>query len=147
MEEELKMIPTTYKIKLPHALSYACSAKMISLAWQNVPQFEDFDLLFWCDVPKALDKTHRCRSIVGIHYSQWRPSSLPRLQEQREDGQFMWNIYIEVCRREDAHEVRQWLRDTGLEQARLWLEQPGRKNGSWRATFDEDSRAFEVSHS
>jgi len=147
MEEKCKIIPTSYKNKIPHSLSYACSAKMLSLAWQDVPQFEEFDLLFHCDVPKALDKTHRCRSILYLRYSQWRPSKLSRFQEQREDGRFMWNIYVHVCRREDAGEVRGWLRDVGLEQARLWLERPARSHEHWLATFDEDSRAFEIQHS
>lgn len=148
MEDELKMIPTSYRTKIPHALSYSCGAKMLSLAWQDVTQFEFLDLQFSCDVPRALYKTSGWRHILGIHYSPWRPAQIPRFREQRENGESLWNVSVGVCRREDAHEVREWLRDAGLEQAHLWLQQQAHLPGEpgWSAAFDEDSRTFRVSH-
>ncbi len=143
MEEELKMISSFMRDKIPHALSFVASAKMLSLAWQNVPQFDLLKLWFRCDVPKSLRPSTTPRLIVEVMYYS---GSINRFMPSTWENDPKWWINVGVCRREDAYEVRQWLRDTGLEQAKLWFEQLGHSGGSWRATFDEDSRAFEIRH-
>ncbi len=148
MEEELKIIPTTYKAKLPRALSYSCGAKTLSVAWQGVPQFDSFDLQFRCDVPLELRGFSGHRDILSVYLSKWHFTQSSRFWEEREDGKLMWNINVRACRCEDAHEVRQWLRDKGLGMARSWLEHDAhlKRQSSWLATFDEDSREFAVRH-
>ncbi|RYZ75181.1 MAG: hypothetical protein EOP06_32775 [Proteobacteria bacterium] len=119
MEDELpKMIPTSYKVKIPPALSYCCSAKTLSIAWQDVPQFNNFDLLFLCDVPRELHKNNETRFILSLVYSRMHPTQLPRFWEEREGGQWMW----------------------------LWLEKEARLNSkrSWAVTFDEDAHTFSI---
>lgn len=144
MEDELKMIPSFVRDKIPRQLSFVTSAKMLSLAWQNVPQFDLLKISFSCDVPKSLRPSTTPRLILSLMYLS---STINRFTPSTWKDNPMWWVTVGVCRCEDAHEVRQWLRDTGLEQACLWLEQPGRASGKWRATFDEDSRVFDVQHS
>ncbi len=147
MEDELpKMIPTGYKVKIPSALSYCCSAKMLSLAWEDVPQFDNFDLLFLCDVPRELHENSGTRFILSLDYSRMRPTQSPRFWAERKDGQWMWNVRVGVCRREHAHQIREWLSSTGLQQARLWLAQEDRLNSTrpWTAFYDEEAHTFSV---
>src|SRR5258707_6825028 len=46
MEQE-PIIPTGYKSKIPHTLSYPVGAKAISEALIGVPQFSDLTVEFW----------------------------------------------------------------------------------------------------
>jgi len=152
MEEELKMIPTTYKTKIPRPLSYACSAKMLSLAWRDVSQFEFLRLGYWSRVAEDLRVSTRPRHVLAISYYRMQLSQYDshRWDEDAEHG-LLWRITVHACRREDVHEVRLWLQDVGLEQARQWFEQHAHQHGEyvvldWNAYFDEESREFCIKH-
>ena len=144
-DEELKMIPTSYKKnKIPRALSYVCGAKTLSLAWCDVPQFHLLRLAFSCSVPHALRPQKQPRELLQLYV---RPS----YRMEVDQGEWIWTTWIYACRREDAHDVREWLREIGLSSAREWLlrnavteAEPNR--ASWRATFDEEKREFHIEH-
>jgi hypothetical protein len=44
---EIAVIPTQYKTKLPHTLSYPLGAEALSAAFTDVPQFSDMTVRFW----------------------------------------------------------------------------------------------------
>ncbi len=149
MEDELpKMIPTLVRDKIPPALSFVTGAKILSLAWQDVPQFEFLRLWFSCEVPKALRPVTEPRLVLEVSYFRM---SVNRFSPPRFDRDAIWDVRVGVCHREDAHEMREWLRDEGLILARVWLEQRANLHGEfislhWRATFDEELRTFHITH-
>jgi len=142
-DEEIKMIPTRGRTKIPRALSFAASPKTFSLAFRDVPQFELLTLSFSCNVPVALRSTTRLYQFVWIHL---RPVYW---FEPDEVEDFKWDIQVGVCRCEDAHQVREWLSESGFNSAREWLLRQETiegefKRASWRAFFDEDTREFSI---
>lgn len=146
-DEELKMIPTRGRTKIPRALSFVASPKTFSLAWQDVPQFELLRLHFWCHrVADALRPANKPREILSLGIG--RPYVFLSSESELE---FVWDAHVGVCHREDAHEVRRWLHETGLNLAREWLLRNAGTEGEfnriyWRAAFDEDSREFRIQH-
>lgn len=146
-DEEIKMIPTRGRTKTPRALSFVASAKTFSLAFQDVPQFDLLRLHFWCyRVADALRPATRPREILLLHLG--RPY---RFLPSEEELEFVWDVHVGVCLRDDAHEVREWLQATGLNLASEWLLRNAGTQGelnrpSWRAYLDEDSREFIIEH-
>ncbi len=144
MEDELpRMIPTFVRDKIPHQLSFVASAKTLSLAWQDVPQFEFLRLWFSCNVPKALRPTTEPQLVLEVSYFRMTSSRFFA------SGSPSWDVHVGVCHGEEVHDIRHWLRDEGLSKSRSWLEQHAKLHGEftsarWRATFNEDSRTFEV---
>lgn len=62
-----------------------------------------------------------------------------------------WDVTVGGCHREDAHEIREWLREVGLPQSREWLHKMASPHGEdiylhWSASFDEETRLFSVIH-
>ena len=144
-EEELKMIPTRGRSKIPRALSFVSSAKTFSLAWQDVPQFELLRLHFWCyHVADALKAATKPREILSLNLGG-AYNFLP----VDSDLEFVWDVRVGICHREDAHEVREWLQAEGLNSAHKWLLRNAGTEGElnrafWRAYFDEDTREFNI---
>ena len=140
------MIPTTYRTKIPRSLSYVTRAKIISIAWRDVPQFDFLKISF-----NFSDAFQGVRTIFQVTYrcEQARQFSSHSMEDHGWYGP-LWRVYVGGCQREDAHEVREWLREVGLPQAREWLHKVAPLHGeykslSWSATFDEDARLFSVS--
>ncbi len=152
-DEELKMIPTRgKKDKIPRTLSYVTGAKALSLAFQEVPQFEFLRLGYWCRVAYDLRASNQLKCVLDISYSRRRLTQYDFHGWNNEaDQASQWNITVRACHREDVHEVREWLQNQGFDSARQWLQQCAHSHGEyvylyWRALFDEDSRDFDIQH-
>ncbi len=148
-DEELQMIPTLAREKIPRALSFVASAKTVSLAFQDVPQFDFLHLWFWCDVPRALRPSTQPRCVLQLSYLRMSVNRF--FPPHFDDEAPRWEVHVGVCRRDDAAFVRDWLREEGFGLACSWLEQVSTVQGEfrfvrWSATFDEDSREFHIEH-
>ena len=133
--------------KIPHALSYVTDAKTLSLAFQDVPQFDLLRLDFWCwRVTDALLSSVRPRQIL------WLSVGSPHLYFPCDaDIELAWFVNVCVCRRRDVDEVGEWLEAAGLKLAREWLIDNARVEGklprpSWHAYFVEKTGEFSIEH-
>jgi hypothetical protein len=138
--EDIVLIPTSYKSKLPHALSYPIGAETISLAFKGVSQFADLDLEFWF-WSRARPDIERVYTVLVISYSR-RAKSLHSRKDDLEAGRFepKWTIAVRPVSRVRRHLIKTKLQEEALPLAKKWLIENGDRDeiGGVKLTFSFD---------
>jgi hypothetical protein len=115
------MIPTRYKSKLSHKMTYPVSAGMLSTALADVPQYDRLLIGFhsFCHEPNKMKKPY---SILRVEYSRSR-ANLNSSKAMIEMGLYepRWMIYVDAVPKVIVRSVKHQLEIEGLEQVRQWL--------------------------
>ena len=135
------MIPTRYKSKLSHLMSYPVSAGKLSEALENVPQFDNLSVAFFdsCQHPSKLDNP--CQ-ILRISYSK-RRVSLSSSKQGIEQGWYgeKWGIIVYPVPRAYVSAARHQVSEQGFQQMRQWRNDhkgaTGKEGNCWlRLLYD-----------
>ncbi len=115
------MIPTLYKSKLSHLMSYPISAGALSKALENVPQIDELAVAFFdsCQDPRKLENPCRVLSI-GYFYQRVSLTSENKRIDQGEYGA-KWKIMVYPVPRAYVSAVKNQLDGEGLNRVRQWL--------------------------
>jgi hypothetical protein len=141
--EEIVLIPTSFKSKIPHTLSYPIGAETISSALRDVPQFGDMTLQFWLWKFLRPDQT-RAYSVLVLSYSRVA-KSLHTAKNQLKYSQLepRWTIMVRPVPRDRRHFIKARLEEEALPFARRWLMKTGIRDEVGRLTlafsFDEET--------
>jgi hypothetical protein len=143
MMEDIVLIPTGFKSKLPHTLSFPIGAEAISLALKDVPQFRKFTLDFWfySQIRPNVDRTYL---VFEIAYRRVAKSIFIR-RDDLESGRFdtTWSIKVRPVSRVRRHLIQTKLEEESLPLAKKWLlENADRDEMGGLAlsfTFNEDT--------
>ena len=115
------MIPTRYKSKLSHLMSYPIGAGILSNSLAEVPQINDLSVAFFasCQHPNKLENP--CK-ILHIGYS-YRRVNLTSSNEFIDQGYYVekWNIMVYPVPRTHVNFVKNKIIKEGLEKIRQWL--------------------------
>jgi hypothetical protein len=120
MEQE-PIIPTGYKAKLPHTLSYPVGAKVISQALIGAPQFGQLtiDFSFW----KRLARDHGTATPYPVLYVGYtgplRYFSAPKSMVDYDAPR--WTIRVEAVPRSLRHLIQSKIVNEALPSVRSWL--------------------------
>ncbi len=137
---DIVLIPTNFKSKLPHTLSYPIGAETISVAFKDIPQFADFNLEFWFWSQVRPD-IERIYSVLEISYSR-RAKSIHSRKDDLEAGRFdpKWTIKVRPVSRVRRHLIKTKLEEEALPLARKWLIENGDRDeiGGVKLTFSFD---------
>jgi hypothetical protein len=144
------MIPTRYKSKLSHKMTYQVSAGMLSTALADVPQFDRLSVAFSvsCQEPNKLKNP--CR-ILQIGYSRSRVN-LTTSKKSIEYGWYQpqWKIYVYAVPKVIIRSVKHQLETEGFGKVYQWLniyqDATGKDGKCWLRLFydmDTDSLAYE----
>ena len=116
------MIPTSYKSKLSHLMSYPTSAGKLSSALAEVSQINDLSISFFasCQDPRKL--TNPCQ-ILHIGYS-YQKVNLTSSNEFIAEGYYepRWHIIVYPVARTCVSLVKSKLAEEGLQKIRQWLD-------------------------
>jgi hypothetical protein len=124
--EELVLIPTQFKSKIPHALSYPIGAEAISSALKDVPQFAELNLEFWFWRLLPPGRTNPY-TVMAVNYSRTGRS----LHSSKKDDlaykqlQPRWTITVRPVHRHRRHLIKTKLEQEALPYARRWLIETG----------------------
>jgi hypothetical protein len=112
----MKIIPTTFKEKIPKGFSYPIGTELLSRALEDVPQFGLFTLLFWYrDEYWASSYTQKIKEkspikIIEVSFKSYRPN-LSSSKSMIESGYYepKWEIRINSIPSEYAGIVKEQL--------------------------------------
>ena len=142
------LIPTSYKRKIPHTLSYPIGAEAISLAFRDVPQFKRFTLDFY--LSKFVRPDMRPSYIVfQVSYAR-APKSLTSGEFDRKYGRQepRWKITVRPVPRNRRHLIKTKLEDEILPMVRTWLLENGDRdeigNADLVISFDEEKELISI---
>lgn len=145
---ELVVIPTQYKTKLPHSLSYPLGAEALSTAFADVPQFNDLKVRFWFYAKKNCT-TSAVYRVLEIRY--FRGSMNLTTGKSAFDLGWLernWEITVESVPRNRRHFIKGLLEREALPLARTWLIESGDREevGGLTLTFnfDEEQEILKV---
>jgi hypothetical protein len=147
--EELVLIPTGFKSKLPQTLSYPTGAEVLSLAFADVPQFGMFTLNFWF-YSQARPTEMGSYSVLEIAYHR-ATKSIHSRKDDVEAGRFepKWEITIRPVPRNRRHLIKTKLQSEALPLASTWLLENADHDevGGLTLTFsfDEESELLSAS--
>ncbi|AFY45559.1 hypothetical protein [Nostoc sp. PCC 7107] len=117
------MIPTKYKSKLSRLMSYPISAKILSEALSDTPQFDHLSVAFsdYCQEPAKIKNPAK---ILSINYS-YSLVSLTSSNKAIEYGWYepKWSITVYPVPRTCVSLVKIQLIETGLTKMKQWLHQ------------------------
>jgi hypothetical protein len=115
------MIPTRYKSKLSHLMSYPISAGILSKSLVDMPQINELSVAFFdsCQDPRKLENP--CR-VLSIGYS-YRRVNLTSENKSIERGwhRAKWEIMVYPVPRTCVSIVRDKLGKEGVDKIRQWL--------------------------
>jgi hypothetical protein len=138
------MIPTRYKSKLSHLMSYPINAGTLSKALADVPQFNQLSIAFFasCQVPSQLENP--CQ-LLSINYA-YRRVSLTSENKSIERGWYgaKWEITVYPVPRTCVSAVKNQLYEEGLGKISQWLnlhkETTGKDGHCWlHLLYDQDA--------
>lgn len=121
MEQEI--IPTRYKSKIPHTLSYPIGAKVISAALLGVPQFSELSIEFryW----NQLARHHGTATPYRVIEGQFRGPSRFFLASKRPEAQIYymprWTVTVDAVPRPLRHLIQLKITAEALPSIRSWL--------------------------
>lgn len=149
--EDVVLIPTGFKSKLPHTLSYPIGAEVLSSAFADVPQFSMFtlDFLFF---GKARPDREKNYCVLEIAYHR-RGRDICWGKDATEKGLLepKWTITVRPVPQNRRHLIKIRLQSEALPLARKWLlENPSHdEEGGLTLTFsfDEETELLSVSKS
>jgi hypothetical protein len=117
------ILPTAYKAKIPHTLSYPVGAERISEALQDVPQMQTLSISFvyYKQEQRLLDRTG-LHQVMAALYRKSRPT-LSSSNAMIDGGWYRpkWQITVSPVPREIKHTVMDLLVAEGLPRVRAWL--------------------------
>ncbi|BAY80757.1 hypothetical protein NIES267_02220 [Calothrix parasitica NIES-267] len=115
------MIPTIYKSKLSHLMSYPTSAGKLSSALAGVPQINDLSISFFASYQDPSKLANPCQ-ILHIGYS-YQQVSLTSSNEFIAQGYYeaKWHIMVYPVPRTRVSIVKSKLAEEGLQKVREWL--------------------------
>ena len=138
--ENLVLIPTRFKSKIPHTLSYPIGAEAISSALKDVPQFADLALQFWLWKFLHPDRTH-VYTVLVLSYAR-APQSLTSGEHDLKYGRLepRWTIMVRPVPRKRRYLIKTKLEEEALPFARRWLMETGIRDeiGGLTLTFSFD---------
>ena len=123
---ELVLIPTSYKSKVPHDLSYPVGAESISRVLLGIPQgseihmsFSDSPLVFKSDT----DKLHKSGlfPVINATFSNSEGNTTARAYRKEESHpRPPWSLDIYAIPKTQRAKIKTLLIEHGLEKIRLW---------------------------
>lgn len=115
------MIPTRYKSKLSHLMSYPISTGVLSKGLENVPQIDELSVAFLdsCQDPQKLENPCPVLSI-GYFYRQVDLTSSNKMIEEGRYGA-KWKIQVYPVPRTCVSVVKNLLVEEGLDKICQWL--------------------------
>jgi hypothetical protein len=149
--EDVVLIPTSFKSKLPHTLSYPVGAEVISFALKDVPQFEEFTLnfWFWSQVRPDVERSYR---VFEISYSRGAKSIYSGkhdIESRRLEPK--WKITVRPVSRNRRHLIKTKIEDEALPLAKAWLLENADRDEIGSLTlsfsFDVETELLNVSKS
>lgn len=147
--EDVVLIPTSFKSKLPHTLSYPIGAEGVSLALKDVPQFGEFTLSFWF-WSQARPDVERSYSVFEISYSRGAKSihsGKHDIESRRLESK--WKITVRPVSRNRRHLIKAKIQDEALPLAKTWLLENADRDEIGDLTlsfsFDEETELLNVS--
>ena len=131
------MIPTTYKSKLPHTLSYPVGAEAVSVSLKGVPQesalsigFYDHPTIFASEF-KKLRESKSPYLIFSVAYRHLRPGISASNQFIAEGWyEETWELKVYPVPHSHKAVARQALLSEGLPRVREWLS--AERTPAWR---------------
>ena len=139
--EEIVLIPTKFKSKIPHTLSYPIGAEAISSALKDVPQFGDLTLQFSLWKFLRPDQTH-VYTVLVLNYSR-AAGSLTSGELDLKWPEPRWTIMVRPVPRNRRHLIKTRLEEEALPFARRWLMETGVRDEIGGITlafsFDEET--------
>lgn len=133
------MIPTRYKNKLSHLMSYPISAGTLSKALESAPQINELSVAFFdsCQDPRKLENPCRVLSI-GYFYRRVNLTSENKCIEQGWHGA-KWEITVYPVPRTCVSAVGNRLEEEGLDKIHHWLysykHATGKDGNCWLHVF------------
>jgi hypothetical protein len=124
------MIPTEYKAKIAHTLSWPIGAEALSTALADAPQLAEFKLTFY-DQPvwpaTEFQRLLRANLPYRILELKYAPASHPSLSASNyliEEGWYdaSWKLTIYPVLRPLRHAAAELLREQGLPAVVAWLQ-------------------------
>jgi hypothetical protein len=115
MEQE-RIIPTGFRSKIPHTLSYPVGAKIASEALHGVPQFADLTIEFW--FWNRLARRHGTETpyrVIQVQYSG--PLRFFSASKSMEG----WKVSVDAVPRVLRHAIRSKIIEEALPAIRSWL--------------------------
>jgi hypothetical protein len=147
MERE-PIIPTRYKSKIPHTLSYPVGAKAISDALRGVPQFDRLIVNFYFSNQLARHHgTSTPYAVVGALYSgpsRFFSASRSIIEQSRDPR---WMITVHAVPRSLRHAIQAKVLAEALPAIRSWLvsnPHASDREGSHGVTFSFDELKNEL---
>jgi hypothetical protein len=146
--QEIVVIPTLYKNKLPQTLSYPLGAELISRAFVSVPQFENLKIRFWF-YSKEDPRVIKTYTVLQLSYVRGEPS-LTTGKASLAYGWLdkKWEITVSSVPRDRRHFIKGLLEGEALPIAQRWLiENAGSDEfGGLTLTFkfNEETELLEV---
>ena len=121
--EEQKLIPTSFKSKIPKFLSYPVGAEIITHELYTVPQFDKLSISF-SYYNSLKNQTDRAKpySIIEARFRNIKPS-LSSSTRFIEEGWYNehWEIYVNPVPREVKYKVKELMRNDGFAKIRNWF--------------------------
>jgi hypothetical protein len=139
------IIPTRFKAKISHELSFPIGAEKLSKALSDTPQFMDLVLHFSSD--RWRNVRFNCYPCIAIEHSSRNADMADRFVDSAGNPLFNeWMLNIFPVPRMHRHRVQQYIIDQALPEVREWLrkrgemQQPGEE--SLKFLFDEEKDEF-----
>jgi hypothetical protein len=122
MEQE-QIVPTRYKSKIPHTLSYPVGAKVISAALLGVPQFSELSIEFryWNQLARHHGTTTPYRVIEARFTGPLRSFSASKKPEAQTYYMPRWTIRVDAVPRPLRHLIQLKITTEALPSIRSWL--------------------------
>ncbi len=138
------IIPTLYKAKISHELSYPIGAERISAALRSAAQFTELQLRFTGHYGDNLRKGHYW--FLSVHFAGKATSAAKFLDSLGRPLFYEWEIWVQPVPRVLRHKTMQYITASALPHIRTWLEerehiaQQGRE--SLQFFYDERTEEF-----
>jgi hypothetical protein len=131
------IIPTRYKAKISHELSFPIGAEKISKALAGVPQFGELILHFNSDRWRSIP--HKRYACISVMRSSRRESMAEKYVDAGLDTLWgEWEIDVSPVPRIHRHRIQQYIVDHALSEMREWLN----KRADTRLLSEETLRYF-----
>jgi hypothetical protein len=115
-------IPTIFRAKISHDLSYPIGAKDISTALAKAVQLPELKLHFYAGFDPGGLRTRRCEFLRAEYLNQARPSmEWPILDLYGRPPQSKWEIVVRPVPRVLRHQIKQYVLETALPRIAHWL--------------------------
>jgi hypothetical protein len=119
--QDISVIPTLYKTKVPQSLSYPLGAELISRAFADVPQFAELKIRFFWYSKEKNTRTKNYR-VLNISYSRGAPTLTDGEAALRYGWlEKKWEITVSPVPRERRHLIKDLVERDALPIARKWL--------------------------